>query len=377
MAAEVQIEREQRGRSWYFKLVYEGKEVSRLWVHDLKVRFGESIVRMGGIGGVETDEPYRRRGFARRLLETANEFMREAGFDIAGLFGISDFYERWGYIPALPEYQVKVATENIKNAQLKHKVDDYSHELHSEEVLRIYEHNNLQRICSVVRERENWSGFRMGSDWFVKADVKVFVDEGTGEIAGYISLDDVQERTTVAEVGYATPKVFESIVAFLAQRATERGHEEITLLLPPDHKFTAFLRQYGCTATQIFHRSGGGMMRIINLESTMRKLSVELTKRLRNSPFRNYNGKFAIVTDIGSVGVKVFNEKVSFSLCEPHEIAEKLELPQGKLMQLLTGYQTIDTLAINREVHCPADLIPFFRVMFPLAYPYIWWADRF
>ncbi len=56
-------------------------------MHDLEVRFGEAIFRMGGIGGVETEEAYRKRGLARSLLETACEYMREIGFDVAGLFG--------------------------------------------------------------------------------------------------------------------------------------------------------------------------------------------------------------------------------------------------------------------------------------------------
>ncbi len=375
-ANEIRVEKEMRGKSCYFWVNYEGKDVSRLWVHDLKVRFGDAVVRMGGIGGVETDEAYRRRGFARRLLEAANDYMREAGFDIAGLFGISDFYERWGYVPALPEYRLTVPTENLKGMELSHQVADYSNDLHKDAVLKIYEENNRGRFCSVVRDPENWSGFPMGTDWFVKADAKVFLNE-LGEVVGYLSLDDVSERTAVAEVGYATRKVFESMAAFLAQRALELKHEEITLLIPPDHEFAIYLRRYGCVATQTFHRSGGGMMRVINLESLMRKLSVELTKRLRKSPLQDRNWTFTIVTEIGSVKVEIANARVTVSPCEPCEATEKLELPQGKLTQLLTGYQTIDILVETQEVQCSPSLIPLLRVLFPPSYPYIWWADRF
>ncbi len=365
-----------RDGSCYFWVNYEGKDVSRLWVHDLNVRFGDAVIRMGGIGGVETDEAYRRRGFARRLLETANDYMREAGFDIAGLFGISDFYERWGYVPALPEYRLTVLTENLKGAKLSHQIANYSSNLHKDAVLKIYESNNRERICSVVREPENWSGFPMGTDWFVKADVKVFLSE-TGEVLGYLSLDDVRERTAVAEVGYAARAVFESMAAFLAQRALEFKHEEITLLLPPDHEFAIYLRLYGCVVTQVFQRSGDGMMRIINLESLMRKLSFELTRRLRKSSLQDQNCSFAISTDIGSVKVEIANAQVIVSPCQPCDAVEKLELPQGKLMQLLTGFQTIDILVGTQGVRCSPDLIPLLRVLFPPSYPYIWWADRF
>ena len=58
-------------------------------------------------------------------------------------------------------------------------------------------------------------------------------------------------------------------------------------------------------------------------------------------------------------------------------VAERLELPQGKLTQLLMGYQTIDTLMAAQDVRCSPDLVPLLRVLFPPAYPYIWWSDSF
>jgi predicted acetyltransferase len=331
---------------------------------------------MGGIGGVWTEEAYRKRGFARRLLETANDYMRDEGFDIASLFGISDFYERWGYVPAGPEYSLKVRVDNIKGAELRHRVVDFC-EQHRLDVLRIYEHNNLHRICSVVRSPESWTGFVRGTDWFVEANVKVFVNE-RGEVVGYVSLDKVTERTAVAEVGFTTPEVFESMVAFLAQRASEYGHDEITLLLPPDHEFTIYLRRYGCVATQEFHRSGDFMARIINLGSLMAKLSAELSRRVaKESRLSGCEKDFAIVTDIGEVLVRVRSGRVEVEPVTSASSAERLELPQGKLTQLLMGYQTIDTLIAAQDVHCSPDLIPLLRVLFPPAYPYIWWSDRF
>ncbi|MCX7968605.1 MAG: sterol carrier protein domain-containing protein, partial [Armatimonadetes bacterium] len=279
-------------------------------------------------------------------------------------------------ITAMPEYRLEVSTENLKGTKLQHRTVNYDNDLHKAEVLRIYEVNNRERICSVVRNPEDWSGFTRGSEWFIKADVKVFLNE-PGEVEGYLSLDDVSERTAVVEIGFATPKVFESMAAFLAQRASEFGHSEITLLIPPDHEFAIYLRRFGYIANEEFFRSGEGMMRITNLESLMRKLSIELTRRLRNSPLRDNSFTFAIVTDVGSIKVEIANAQVSVSPCEPHEVADRLELPQGKLMQLLTGYQTIDILLATQEAQCPPRLIPLLRVLFPPSYPHIWWADRF
>lgn len=372
----VVIDRTVKGKSCLFRLFYEGKPVSRLWVHDLTVRFGESLVRMGGIGGVETEEAYRMRGFARKLMEAANEYMKEQGFDIACLFGIPNFYERWGYITALPEYRLKVPTSNLKGIELKHRVDNYSPDTHRADVLSIYEQNNRNRVCSVVRDLESWSTFVRGTDWFVKADVKVFLNEN-GEVVGYLSLDDVTERTAVAEVGYKTAQVFESMVAFLAQRAERHGHNEVIFLIPPDHEFAFYLRRLGCSLVQEFPRSGGGMVRVINLGSLLEKLSTELSQRLRKSDLHDFEGEFALVTDIGCAVLKVKRGSVEASTEGCSEPSLKLEIPQCKLAQLLTGYQTITLLASDKDVKCPPNLIPLLQVLFPPSYPYIWWADRF
>ena len=68
------------------------------------------------------------RGFARRVLEESNRFMEEEGMDIASLFGIRDFYERWGYAPALPEYRVYLRVEDLSGASQRHELVPYSDE---------------------------------------------------------------------------------------------------------------------------------------------------------------------------------------------------------------------------------------------------------
>ncbi len=375
MRGNITIEQRQEGRSRFFQLHYEGKPVSRLWVHDLEVRFGEAVLRMGGIGGVETEEAYRKRGFARRLLETACDYMREAGFDVAGLFGIPNFYERWGFVPALPEYRVTVPRSHLESATLSFQVANFEPE-HRLEVLRIYEENNRYRFCSVVRRPEQWNGFPIGAGWFVKADVKVFITNDR-QVVGYLSLDDVAERTTVAEVGYATPAVFESMAAFLCQRAQEFGHDLITLHLPPDHLFALYLRRYGCTVQQEFFRSGDGMMRIVNLEQTMQKMQEELTRRWRTAPFRPQVKGVAIVTDIGTVTIATEGERITVVPGRVAEATGIVEMPQEKLTQLLTGYQVIDSFCTDPAVRCDEAVKPLLRTLFPPAYPYIWWADRF
>ncbi|HEX29782.1 TPA: GNAT family N-acetyltransferase [Candidatus Poribacteria bacterium] len=375
MDREIEIRHEPKNGVCAIRLYYRGEHVSGLWIHRLSAHFGQSVtLRMGGIGGVGTKEEYRMRGFARRVMEYSNRYMLEAGFDIAALFGIRNFYERWGYAPALPEHRLYLNVENLSSARLNHSIFPFSDE-HREDVIRIYELNNEERCCSVVRKPDSWMWFTKGTRFGVKADPMVLLD-GSGRLCGYISFDDTEDYTAVAEVGYSDPSVFESIAAAIRDRARERGHEEAWLAIPPDHPFSIFLRRFGCRITSSFNRSGGGMMRIINLETTFRKLAPELERRIKRSGMRGWEEDFLLRTDIGSLRFRISKEAVHL---EPREkVKDKLvEIPQSKLIQLLVGYRTIDDLTLEKGVHVTPSLIPGLRLLFPLMNPYIWWSDRF
>lgn len=375
MNGEIEIRHESKDGVCAIRLYYRGEHVSGLWIHRLSAHFGRNVtLKMGGIGGVSTKEEYRMRGFARRVMEYSNLYMLEEGFDIAALFGIRNFYERWGYAPALPEHRLYLNVENLSSARMNHSLLPFSDD-HREEVIGIYELNNEERYCSVVRRPESWMWFTKGTRFGVKAAPMVLID-GSGRLCGYISFDDTEEYTAVAEVGYSSPSVFESMAAAIRDRAQGQGHEEAWLAIPPDHPFSIYLRRFGCRITSNFNRSGGGMMRIINLETTFRKLSPEIERRIRGSSMRGWEESFLLRTDIGSLNLHISNGAVRV---EPQgKVRDKLvEIPQSKLIQLIVGYRTIEDLEPEEEVYVTPSLIPGLKLLFPLMNPYIWWSDRF
>ncbi|HIE04486.1 MAG TPA: GNAT family N-acetyltransferase [Candidatus Latescibacteria bacterium] len=371
---DVEVKREDVGKACVIKLYYKGEHVSGLWVHRLLVHFGEgTVLRMGGIGGVETKEGYRMRGFARRVLEESNRFMEEDGMDVASLFGIRDFYQRWGYAPALPEYKIYLKVDDLSGARLGRELVPYSDE-HRRKVVEIYESNNVSRACSVVRSPEVWEGFSKGTDYGTRP-VPVVLSDRHGRTCGYLAFDDSEDRTAVSEVGYSDFEVFESLAAAIYLRAKERGHEEAQVAIPPDHPFAVFLRRFGCRAVTTFNRSGGGMMRIVSLGTTLSKLAPELERRLAGSDMAGWEGRFRVRTDIGSLEVEVSGGKVS--VARDRGTREELRLPQSKLTQLIVGYRTVDDLASDEDVSVTPSLLPLLGRLFPPLNPYIWWSDRF
>jgi nodulation protein A len=73
--------------TWHAMGRLGGRLVSQIGIVDRIIRIGAQNLSIAGVGGVATHPEYRRRGFARILLQTAVEQMRQrGGYDFAMLF---------------------------------------------------------------------------------------------------------------------------------------------------------------------------------------------------------------------------------------------------------------------------------------------------
>ena len=111
------------------------KSVSRLFVFDLRMNIGGAWARCGGIGGVETSRDHRMHGCGRRLLEESVTWMRQEGYHLSALFGIPNFYYRFGYAPGLVESEASVATRQAETAPRRYAVRIGAAAAHRENIL--------------------------------------------------------------------------------------------------------------------------------------------------------------------------------------------------------------------------------------------------
>ncbi len=353
-------------------LSLDGEDVSRLWLFHFDMRLRSATVTMGGIGGVGTNDEYQSRGFAARVMADSVDYMAEHDQDIGMLFGISDFYERWGYITAMASYELRVDTAHLP-AERPVVAVDYDAGTHRDAVSAMYAAGNASRSCAAVRGAHYWTDFEKGSDWDEDADGKVLLGEAGSPIA-YLNMVGDPERTRVAEVGLTAPSALPSITSYLARRATDAGHDRITACCPPDDPLAMYLRHYGCEHRQWTSSSGGGMMRLIRLTPLFHKLTDYLTGRVA---MLGREGAIALRTDIGAVTLRVRDGAVSVvdgSVPEAELIAE---MPQDRLLQLLVGYRDARTIALDDDVSMSDDAARALDAMFPLDAPYMWWSDRF
>ena len=91
----------------------DGQVVTHWGIWDISIRVGAAVLRAACVGAVSTHGRFRRRGLMARTAAAACRAARRAGYDISLLFGIRDFYHRFGYVRAWPERTYVVRTADL------------------------------------------------------------------------------------------------------------------------------------------------------------------------------------------------------------------------------------------------------------------------
>ena len=390
--------------TWFSLLTEDEEWLSGLGLREFQMRFGSEHLTMGGIEGVLTKEEHRNKGYSRRVMEAAIAYMNENRFDVSMLFAIPNFYHKFGYATVIPEIWIDFRREEAQAAASTYQIRKVEME-DGPKISTLYAANNAQRTGTLVRGETHWKRFNMesptntygsdfgvfvdpygeesltfgrngASDWERKAiDLFVVLDEGD-EVIGYFTCDATEENCILCDIGFQNEAIFETVVRFLADRAKRIGVSQILCHLPIDHPFAIFCRRYDCLTHIQNRKNSGGMMRIINQSSTLKKIIGELEKRLQRADYLSqWRGKLLISTDIGQDCLEIDQGSVAHTNGQANGF--HLEVPQDKLIQLMMGRRSIEDLAIEPDVSVSEDIIPVLDTLFPIGHPHVWWPDRF
>lgn len=128
--------------------VGDDDSASRLNVLEKPMRIGEATVRFGGIAGVGTRPKYRLKGYASRVMDASTRLMTERGYDMGVLFGIGDFYHRFGYAVVFPISRLHLKTQALLCAAAPLKTRAMK-AADAKAVQRLYNRLNGDRVASV------------------------------------------------------------------------------------------------------------------------------------------------------------------------------------------------------------------------------------
>ncbi|MEE2710906.1 MAG: GNAT family N-acetyltransferase [Gemmatimonadota bacterium] len=351
---------------------------AQLFLIDRTIRIESSSLRMGGIGGVGTEPANRGQGLASRLMQDAISYMEKEKFDVSVLFSIpADFYDRFGYITVLPEYTTTIAGLTKLNSLRKLPTHLKTRKLAKKDLQHLaalYEKTYNEVTGSCIRDRYHWNWLSDHPDF----NGIVVIDHE--QIVGYALIRQETERLIVHEAGVEpSPPVHDALLRALARRTLAAGITELRLDLPGDFPFSRLctLEHEAIQNVQV-PRNRGGMAKVINLISVMKKLESVFSERVRQSQYGDIDRMIVIDTDIGSVLLHLHDGQVeAHPLDEDHPEPPDVAIPQTALTGLIFGlFYPAHILEVSGRP-IPTDVLSLLNVLFPKRFPQIAWIDHF
>ncbi len=368
--ATMDINRQRTANGWKISLVRAGLPVSWCSIVERTMRFGTARLNVGGIGGVGTLDEFRKRGYARRVLEDAVSTMAQSGYDLSFLHGIQDFYCKFGFVTCMAEYESWLETREAERTRGPLRTRRLRRS-DLPQVIDIANRDADQRTGSAVRRAGQWHGFTVGTWWTVPARAQVVIDR-QGAIAGYVVVDDTPAACRVSEVGGGGEGVYPTMIEYLWRRAVRLRRENIWVHLPEDHSFSVYCRRFGLRSHTLYPRAQKGMGRIIDLHSCMRQLCSELANRWRRSGAPQ--AVLGLRTEIGTGRLRMDGDMLVW---EEGPSGEGICLTQQDLTQLIFGYVRPSDLENWGRICVPTAQRELAEGLFPLQQAHLSWADRF
>ncbi|HPD16939.1 MAG TPA: GNAT family N-acetyltransferase [Planctomycetota bacterium] len=361
----------------------DGSPVAMVRVCDRTMRLGAALVRVAGIGDVCTLPGLRKHGLMRTLFAHVNQFMHDEGYDLSLLFGIPNFYDKFGFAVGawnawvqLPRAQAARLSGSYKGRRARRADLAAIRRLHADDL--------------AIRDgaMERW-----GDAWLQQALreklCRVLADP-KGRARAYYRARAEGDALILTEVSLGRKPDLDgvrSVLADMAKVAKACEKPNLRLELDPAHPIGRFCIADGCeTRSWIGHR-GGSMVRIANLENLCRHMAPEWERLLAASPAAGWSGRLRLKTDIGTVDLAIARGKVSIvggasapvgGVSPPRDPAlATITATQDRLCRLVVGFHTPAAAVFLGEVRISPAARPLADALFParslVFFPY----DRF
>lgn len=359
------------------------------------IHFGESVVQASEIGVVGTLEKYRKQGYASALMERALERMTERGDGVSIVFGIPNFYERWGYEYGLGLYLTSYESTIDTQLALKAGTWDLTHShqrrmsswlgLRNRElmvrpfalddlpaVMNLYAQSAARGHAVMARDEAIWQWQINYMEDIGRADKTSFlVAEADDTLLGYIRMvtntpvnwfREDASRFSVVEFAGDDPDATEALFAEAAACARDFDAERIGLYVHPHSTLMKHALVHGACLRSL---TGAGFIRLNDLALTAESMIGTFQSRLDQSPYSGRKVRIRIAVEnqsaelmIGTIGGK--------------DLTVELEAPATDLIRLFTGWFGLSNLTPGSFSAKDKEVL---NVLFPRGDPRVGIAD--
>ncbi|MFP4509392.1 MAG: GNAT family N-acetyltransferase [Spirochaetaceae bacterium] len=339
--------------------------VGHFGVYDITQRIGLGTLRVAGIGAVACDAAFRGRGIVRAVATESIGGLAGAGYEVSLLYGIRNFYHRFGYVTGWPNYRWTVLTCDLPQNDVP-AITTVSDFVALAGLANAW-HNGVPGTAIRPTYRGNPRTSHTGYQWC----------DASGDVAGYFVCDASEDTLLVTDAAGDPDTV---LAACRVQAAKACCSRVCFLGFPPASPYVRAMKQRPYTLTSTEKPDGGPMIRTISLASALRSLSRQLSYRLTAV---GYPDRLSLVLDDGRDHALIrftpaASDEQAIHITEvgvPSTTAGRTEgdapvLKAGdSAVRLLYGTHSVDDLVADGLVSGTADALKAARLFFPVCFP--------
>jgi hypothetical protein len=308
-------------------------------------------------------------------MEDAVKYMRENDYPLTMLYGIPNYYHKFGYIEAMGLYTAFLKVKTIEKLDAAHEVRSATPE--DRDCLNdLYNEAYATKTGAMKREPAHW--YKV---FDLKKNIGSVALDKDGQIVGYaLSTPPRAPQQYITEAVVPDSAVAASLLKHFATQAAARLESEIEIRVSPDHPLWQYAEVLGGRFTTRLYSEGEGegMLGTINLLRTLEEIREELEARLTNSFFKGTNAALNIKTDTAGAATLIWDGAGLDVTAENDSSAPTLDIPQNLLTRSLVGYWDVDQLKLRApEVLLSEGVESVLKVLFPLQHPFTCEADYF
>lgn len=352
----------------------KGQILGHVSIIEKYMRIEDCIIKIAGIGDVYTHPDARGKHVSFHLMNDAIDYMRKHQYPLTMLYGIPNFYHKFGYIEAMMDSKIITPVKRVSKITSKMSLRPCQ-ESDIPVLNKLYNESFRQKTGSIRRIPASWYNIANAKELFVATNSR-------NKPIGYVILKSgFGVNPYAAEVVAPSEEIGKAILSFYVQKAKEAFFPELEFHIAPDDPYGFFLKDFGARIVSRYFAEGEGsaMLGLINLPLMLKKIKPVLERRLALSPLGQKKGGFNIVTDSAGKAALVF-DKGRISITGILKDLSILETPQTYLTRSLIGHWPSKRLVSRIKEsggRIPEGLDPILDILFPAGFPYTNEPDYF
>ncbi len=356
---------------WVYLAEESGRLVAAVGFFPQILYFDGVEVPIWAVSPVVTDPEYRGKGFAGICLTRALEDLKDRGVPGVFLWGLPEYYPRFGFVPVLPRYKTKLTPGKlISKAEYQGRFRSVKFEDLSQ-VASIYNNVNSKYWLQPKRDLKWWEnryeeiGIQGGLQKevpFPKKENFLVWENNKGEVKGYLNyLEEQDQKIVINESAVAITE--DAIDMVTSMMGLLFSGKTIYFRGTPIHSLN--IAAYRLGGTHINPAPRAGMVKVIDWERFLSYLLPIINDRSR----LYINFKDGDIFELGILDGRirwVWHESAGWEIRSDSGIPQTLE--QEKLFtRLIFGFY--DQIDLSRF---SSKYIEIIERLFPKKYPFIW-----